>query len=240
MKILVTGGASGLGKAVTEKLAVLDGSHIFITYSSSDKNAGELEGKYKNVKAVKCNFSSENDLKNLVDLIQKEGIDILVNNAYSTKIDRNYFHKTNTDTFVSGFKQNVIPVIQITQAAINVFRKKKFGKIITVLSATLANKPPMGYSEYTANKAYLLSLSKSWAGENAAFNITSNCVSPAFMQTELTADTDERIVEEMQSNHPLKKLLTTGEVADVVAFLCNSSQQINGVNIPVNGAQNVF
>jgi 3-oxoacyl-[acyl-carrier protein] reductase len=240
MKILITGGASGLGKAITEKLAMRDGYKVFITYSSSAKNATELESKYKNVKAVKCDFSSSNDLKDLVDLIQKEGIDVLVNNAYSTKIDKNYFHKTGTDTFVNGFKQNILPVIQVTQAAINVFRKKKFGKVITILSATLVNKPPMGYSEYTASKAYLLSLSKSWAGENAAFNVTSNCISPSFMQTELTADTDERIVEEIQNNHPLKKLLTTSEVADVVAFLCNSSQQINGANIPVNAAQNVF
>ena len=240
MKILITGGASGLGRAITEKLAMLDGAEVFITYNSSAKDASELEGKYKNIKAVKCNFSNSSDVTELTYLIQKEGIDVLVNNAYSTKIDKNYFHKTGVDVFVNGFKQNILSVIQVTQAAINVFRKKKFGKIITVLSATLANKPPMGYSEYTANKAYLLSLSKSWAGENAAFNITSNCVSPAFMQTAITADTDERVVEEMQNNHPLKKLLTISEVADVVAFLCNSSQQINGVNIPVNAAQNVF
>jgi 3-oxoacyl-[acyl-carrier protein] reductase len=240
MKILITGGASGLGKAITEKLAMLNGAQVFITYNSSAKEAVELEGKYKNVKAVKCNFSNEGNIAEITILIEKEGIDVLVNNAYSTKIDKNYFHKTSLDTFVNGFKQNVLPVIHVTQAAINVFRKKKFGKIITVLSATLANKPPMGYSEYTASKAYILSLSKSWAAENAAFNVTSNCISPAYMQTELTSDTDERVVEEIQNNHPLKKILTTNEVADVVAFLCNSSQQINGVNIPVNAAQNVF
>jgi len=240
MKILVTGGASGLGKAITEKLASLEGAQVYVTYSASEKSAQELESRYKNVKAVKCNFSLESEIHSLIALIQKENIDVLVNNAHTTKIVKNHFHKLSLDVFANGFAGNVLPVIKITQAAIDVFRKKKFGKIITILSGTLANKPPMGYSEYTAGKAYLLSLSKSWAAENAAFNITSNCISPAFMQTELTSDTDERVVEEMQNKHPLKKLLTTTEVADVVAFLCDSTQQLNGVNIPVNAADNVI
>jgi 3-oxoacyl-[acyl-carrier protein] reductase len=240
MKILITGGASGLGAAILEKLAQQKDSQIIITYNTSAQKARELETKYKNIKAVKCNFSDKNDLTAISELLQKEEIDILVNNAHTTKIDKNHFHKLSAETFTAGFQNNILPVIQITQAAINTFRKKKYGKIITILSATIANKPPVGYSEYTASKAYLLSLSKSWANENAAFNITSNCVSPAFMQTELTSDTDERIIEEMQNKHPLKKLLSTNEVADVVAFLCNSTQQLNGVNIPVNSAENVI
>jgi 3-oxoacyl-[acyl-carrier protein] reductase len=240
MKILVTGGASGLGKAVTEKLAGLQDAQLFITYSASANQAKELEGQYKNVKVIKCNFSINSDIQELISLIQKENIDVLVNNAHTTKIEKNHFHKLSPDVFANGFASNILPVIKITQAAIDVFRKKKSGKIITILSGTLLNKPPMGYSEYTAGKAYLLSLSKSWAAENAAFNITSNCVSPAFMLTELTGDTDERIVEEMKNKHPLKKILTTTEVADVVAFLCNSTQQLNGVNIPVNAADNVI
>jgi len=240
MKILVTGGASGLGKALTERLAGLEGAHIYATYSASVDNAKELEGRYKNVKTVKCNFTIDGDIQVLINLIQKENIDVLVNNAHTTKIEKNHFHKLNLDVFASAFADNILPVIKITQAAIDVFRKKKFGKIITILSGTLMNKPPMGYSEYTAGKAYLLSLSKSWAAENAAFNITANCVSPAFMLTELTNDTDERIVEEMKNKHPLKKLLTTAEVADVVAFFCDSTQQLNGVNIPVNAADNVI
>jgi 3-oxoacyl-[acyl-carrier protein] reductase len=240
MKILITGGASGLGRSISETLAANNSFQVFVTFAKSADNAKELESGYKNVKAIKCDFSVSSDIETLVTFIQKEEIDILVNNAHATKIDKNHFHKLSAEVFTNGFVRNVLPVMQITQAAINVFRKKKFGKIITILSATLANKPPVGYSEYTAGKAYLLSLSKSWANENAAFNITSNCISPAFMQTELTHDTDERIIEEMQNKHPLKKLLDTKEVADVVAFLCNSSQQLNGINIPVNSAENVI
>ncbi len=143
------------------------------------------------------------------------------------------------DVFNDGFRENVLPVIQITQQAIKQFRKKKFGKIITILSSAIINKPPVGWSEYAANKAYLLSMSKSWATENAAFNITSNCISPSLMLTNLTSDMDERLVETYEQNHPLKKALSTSEVAETVAYLVGATQQINGTNLIINSGTDV-
>ena len=133
----------------------------------------------------------------------------------------------------------MVPTIKITQEAIKVFRKKKFGKIINILSTVVVNKPPIGMSEYAALKSYLFSLSKSWAAENATFNITSNSISPDFMQTKLTAYKDERLVELYAQAHPLKKILTPKEVADAVVFLVNCSQQINGINMVINSAQSI-
>ncbi|MFZ0035366.1 MAG: SDR family oxidoreductase, partial [Sedimentisphaerales bacterium] len=127
----------------------------------------------------------------------------------------------------------------ITQEAIKLFRKKKFGKIINILTSFLINKPPTGLSEYVAKKAYLLSLSKSWAVENADFNISSNCISPSFMQTELTSSMDERIVEQLIKVHPLKRLLRPEEVAESVLFFINSPQHVNGVNLVINAAQDI-
>ena len=132
-----------------------------------------------------------------------------------------------------------MPTISITQAAIGVFRKKKFGKIITILTSALTNTPPIGSSVYIANKAYLQQLTKVWANENIKFNITSNSVSPAFMLTKLTNSTDERIVEQITNNHPLKQLLTTDEVADSVIFLVNSTQQLNGIDLLINAGLNI-
>ena len=140
-----------------------------------------------------------------------------------TGFEQNYFHKLKADYFTDSFQRNVLPAIKITQTALVYFRKKKFGKIITVLSSYLINKPPIGLSEYTASKSYLLSLSKSWATENANFNISSNCISPSFMQTSLTSDTDERVVSEMITKHPLKTLLKVEEAAEAIAFFVNAS-----------------
>ena len=101
------------------------------------------------------------------------------------------------------------------------------------------NTPPIGLSEYVANKAYLLSMSKSWAHENSKYNVTSNSISPSFMMTPLNKFEDERLVENMTKAHPLKTLLKEEEVAEAVSFLINASQQINGINLPINAAENV-
>src|ERR1019366_7084787 len=125
------------------------------------------------------------------------------------------------------------------QEAIKTFRKKKFGKIINIISSALVNKPPIGWSEYVANKSYLLAMSKAWAAECIKFNITSNSISPSFMLTNLTSDTDERVIEQMKEEHPLKRLLTTDEVAEAVVFFTKSSQQINGTNLVINAGTEI-
>jgi len=238
MNILVTGGASGLGEAITRNLAQTESNKIYFTFCKSADKAKELENQFSNAKGIFCDFENEISLQTLLSQIEFLDIHALINNAF-TGLETNYFHKINPEYFSENFIKNVVPVIKITQQAILHFRKQKSGKIVTILSSYIINKPPMGLSEYVAAKNYLLSLSKSWAVENAKFNITSNAISPAFMQTQLTSDTDERIVEEMVKNHPLKKILSPSEVADSVQYLLNASSQINGINLIMNAAADI-
>jgi NAD(P)-dependent dehydrogenase (short-subunit alcohol dehydrogenase family) len=166
-------------------------------------------------------------------------LEALVNNAL-TGFLKKHFHKLDSEELLSSFRQNVLPVVLITQAALGTFRKQRFGKIITILSSALANKPPVGWSEYVANKAYLLAMSKAWAAEYAKFNITANCISPTFMPTPLNADMDSRLVEEMKKSYPLQELLQPEEVAQTVHFLLKSTQQINGVNLLMNQGADIL
>lgn len=235
MKILVTGGASGLGKAITELLAENKGNFIYFTYNASSEEAAEIEKNHPNTKAIHCNFNDDQSLIRLLGLPEEEGIEVLINNAFSG-LQTSYFHKTDPEFYAENFKRNILPVIKLTQKSILQFRKQKFGKIITVLSSYIINKPPLGLSEYVAEKNYLLSLSKSWAVENNKFNITANCISPSFMLTALTNGADERVVEELVNAHPLKKLLTPCEAALAVQYLVNASQHVNGTNMILNAA----
>ncbi|MCC6370771.1 MAG: SDR family oxidoreductase [Bacteroidia bacterium] len=240
MIILITGGASGLGESITEKLCADKLNTVYFTYHKSQAAAKNLEERFANAKSISCNFEDTEQMNALLALMDEIHPEVLINNAFAGNIGRQHFHKDGSARFEDDFAKNILPVIKITQKAIGIFRKKKFGKIITILSAALVNKPPIGWSEYVAGKAYLHSLSKSWATENAAFNITSNCVSPSFMQTTLTSDTDERLVEAMIQAHPLKKLLTGQEVADAVNYLVNASQQVNGTNLILNAASDII
>jgi NAD(P)-dependent dehydrogenase (short-subunit alcohol dehydrogenase family) len=239
MNILITGGASGLGTAITRMLAKDSGNAVYFTYNNSSAAAEQLEQEYKNTTAFKCNFKNTAELNDLINKITGLKIDVLINNAYSGNPIKTYFHKMTEEDFRSEFMFNTMPVIQLTQACITSFRKNKSGKIITILTSYLLNTPPIGASGYVANKAYLASLVKSWATENIKFNITSNSVSPSFMQTGLATDVDERIIEQMIESHPLKKLLTVEETAEAVAFLVHAPVQVNGTDIIINAGTNV-
>ncbi|MNX50464.1 3-oxoacyl-[acyl-carrier-protein] reductase FabG [compost metagenome] len=239
MNILVTGGASGLGEAITRILARDSDNTVYFTYSNSAANAQKIEFEFSNTVSVKCDFKNSSEVQSLVNKIDDLKLDVLINNAYCGSPITTYFHKIPEDTFSSEFMFNIMPTILITQAVINSFRKKKKGKVITILTSFLLNTPPLGASSYVANKAYLGSLVKSWATENAKFNISSNAISPSFMQTNLTSDVDERIIEQIVNDHPLKKILTVEEVAESVLFLTNASSQINGVDIVLNAGTNI-
>ncbi len=238
MNILITGGASGLGAAITRVLASDSANKIYFTYFRSSDKAKKLGSEFPNTQAICCNFLEEADLQALITQIDSMDLDVLINNALCG-LTQAHFHKQSPDTFTNSYKSNVLPTLLITQKAILKFRKKKFGKIITILTSYLL-KPPIGMSEYIANKAYLASMSKSWAIENAKFNISSNCVSPSMLRTDLTKDIDERIIDELIKKHPLKKLLAPEEVASEVLALVNSSQHINGTNRIINAAEDVI
>lgn len=239
MNILITGGASGLGESITRILSKDPKNTIYLTYSNSELNAKKIELDFSNVFSIKCNFKNLSEVTVLVNKIDNLNIDVLINNAFTGNAIKTHFHKIPNEDFTLDFINNIVPTIRITQAVIACFRKKKRGKLITVLTSFLTNTPPLGASCYVANKAYLMSLVKSWANENIKFNITSNSVSPSFMQTKLTSNVDDRIIEQMTSNHPLKKLLSVEEVAESVLFLTKASSQINGVDILINSGINI-
>lgn len=233
MNILITGGASGLGEAIVKKLASGEGSKIWFTWSRSAEKAAALSNSLKNTEGIHCDFKDAASIDALVDRIGTIAPDVLINNAW-LPFEKKHFHKLEPARFVDSFQLNIVPLLRITAESIRGFRERKFGKIINIATTALLNKPPIGWSDYVACKAYLVAMSKSWATENARFNITSNCISPAFMQTDFTSDTDERIVEEMQKSHPLKTLLQPAEVADAVDWFVRCSQQVNGTNFIIN------
>lgn len=234
MNILITGGASGLGKAITLLLAGNETYKVYFTYNSSSENAKEIEKQFQNSKALQCDFKDEKQVDELLKIISQLDLDVLINNAFCGIYEMNHFHKTNPDSYKLDFENNILPVIKIAQSVIKIFRKKKKGKIITILTSYLSNMPPLGVSVYVAGKAYLKQLSKVWAIENIKYNITSNSISPSFMETELNNKVDQRLIEQLKLQHPLKKLLTPEEVANTIACMINSSDHMNGVDIVLN------
>jgi NAD(P)-dependent dehydrogenase (short-subunit alcohol dehydrogenase family) len=231
MRILITGGASGLGAAITERLAAHSNWHVDFTYHGSKDAAELLSRRFANATAIHCDFADPDSRRALTSRIESCDLDVLIHNA-TTGLAVERFRKLAPADFHAGFVTDVIPVIELTQAALKVFRKRKAGKIVTILSSFILNRPPLGLSEYVARKAYLRSLAKSWAVEH--HYVTSVCISPSMMRTRLLAEQDERLLETLESQHPLKKFITPETVAETVEFVVTGSPHLNGANIVLN------
>jgi len=239
VKFLVTGGASGLGKSIVEKLTSNKDSTVYFTYCKSQQTAIELEEKFENTRAYFCDFEELSSFNALLLELESLDIDVLVNNALP-KITIKHCYRTSRDEIEKSFCLNVVPTIELTKTVFRKFRKQKSGKIITILTSYLVNRPPIGLSEYVANKAYLLSMARSWAVEGVRNNITSNCISPSMMETSLIDSIDERQVEAFLEEQPGKRFVSTHEVAAAVEYFSLSGSHVNGVNMPMNGGVDVI
>ncbi|MFA7034211.1 MAG: SDR family oxidoreductase [Bacteroidales bacterium] len=202
--ILITGGASGLGREITLQLLKTDAYRVYFTYSSSKVEAQKIEDLFPNAHAVKCDFTDREEISSLIWEMKEINPNILINNAYCGKFIQNYFHKSDIGMYADSFMLNVIPLLSITKEAVLLFRAKKSGQIITILTEALLNDPIIGASEYMANKAYVEAMCKSWGKENAKYNISSDVIYPSFMKTHFTQDVDERL---------MAKISTTKETA---------------------------
>lgn len=223
---------------MTRRFASAGDCKVYFTFKKSSEQAVQIEQEFSCAEGIACDFTDPQSLDHLLGLMGAMNLDVLVNNALMGMRTK-HFHQSDPAGFLASFSDNVMPTLRITQQAINEFRKKKCGRIITVLTSYLTNRPPVGLSEYVANKAYLLSLSRSWSVENARYNITSNCVSPSMMKTPMIGHLDERQIEDASNSNPLRRLVTPEEVADAVFFFAKASQQINGVNLLINGGVDV-
>ena len=239
MRVLITGGASGLGYAITKQL-LSSGNFVYFTYLSSKEKAAELQTQFPGqCLGLECDFKSSESIDSFIAAISEWNLEALVNNALPP-MQIQQFQKTAIQDFEDSFSSTVLPVLAITQACLTQFRKNRAGRVINILTSYLVNRPPLGLSAYTANKAYLLTISKALLAENAKFGISINNISPSMMLTNLVNDIDERVLEMAAESNLMGRLIRVDEVAQSVEFLLKSTPHINGVNLILNGGEDVL
>jgi len=235
---IITGATRGIGKGIAIAFAK-QGAHVAFTYSSSVAAATELEAELKafgvNAKGYQSNAANFDAAQELAKNVLEEfgSIDVLVNNAGITK--DNLLMRISEDDFDKVIEVNLKSVFNLTKAVIRPMMKQRSGSIIN-MSSVVGLKGNAGQSNYAASKAGIVGFSKSVALELGSRNIRSNVVAPGFIETEMTAKLDEKVVEGWRNEIPLKRGGTPEDIANACVFLASDmSAYITGQTLSVDG-----
>lgn len=228
---LVTGGARGIGEAVVKKLAK-EGAKVVISCDMSEKNYSE-----QNIKHEVLNVTDREAVKNLVAKLKEEygNIDVLVNNAGITKDA--LLNKMTEEQWDLVVDVNLKGVFNVTQAVAPVMIENNKGSIIT-LSSVVGLYGNVGQTNYAATKGGVITMSQTWAKEltRKGAKIRSNCIAPGFIETPMTENLPEKVLEMMRGKTPLGRLGRADDIANAVLFLASDeSEFITGQTIAVTG-----
>ena len=234
---LVTGGAQGIGKTISEEL-VRNGAHVVlgdVNLEGAQATAEAINYSGGSGSAVKIDVSNPAEVKQVFDSIMKDKkpVDILINNAGITR-DGLMIRMKELD-WDSVLNINLKGTFLCSQQAAKQMMKQKSGAIVNIASivGVMGN---FGQANYSASKAGVIGLTKTLAREVASRGIRVNAVAPGFIDTEMTQVLDESVRQKLIEQIPLAKLGLPEDVARCVAFLVSDrSSYITGQVINVNG-----
>jgi len=236
--VIITGASRGIGRGIALVLAS-HGANIAFTYSQSVDSANQLVSEITDLgvvcKAYKSNAASFNESQELVDDILKDfkSFDVLINNAGITK--DNLLLRMSENDFDEVIEVNLKSVFNMVKATQKIFLKKRSGSIINI-SSIVGIKGNAGQSNYAASKAGIIGFSKSIALELGSRSIRSNVVAPGFIETEMTGELSQDIVNNWIQGIPLKRGGKPEDVANLCLFLSSDlSTFITGQVINVDG-----
>ena len=229
---IVTGGARGIGRAVAIQLAK-GGAKVIINYRSSEAAAVQLAAELGGT-AVQADVSTEGGATALVEAANAFGsIDVLVNNAGITADSLSM--RMSDDQWDDVLRVNAGGTFRMIRAVLPIMARQRSGSIVNLSSVT-AIRGNVGQANYSASKAAIHGMTRSIAKEMARRNVRVNAVAPGFVETDMTAQLSDRILEAARSEIPLRRLGLPQEIADVVCFLCGpGSSYITGQVFVVDG-----
>lgn len=215
-KVLVTGGATGIGKACA-LLFEKEGYDVYITYNRTEPDY--------DVKKIKCDLKNTDKIKTLFD--NEHGFDILVNNAGISLIKM--INDVTDSDYEAVTAVNERAVYFMCKYALKDMINKKSGAIVNI-SSMWGQCGASCETLYSMTKAGIIGLTKALAQEVAPSGITVNCVAPGIINTRMNDMFSE---DELKDEVPLGRLGTPNEVAKAVLFFAENpyvTGQVLGVN----------
>ncbi len=240
---IVTGGATGLGRAIALGFAQR-GAHVAFNYvEMPGRDIGAqavltetaLRAFGVQVLCAPCDVRSRDAVHQFVATVQAElgGVHFLVNNA-GVAHDGALWRLTE-DAWREVFDTNVHGAVNCLHAVAPYFRSQRYGKVVSIASNQVFT-PGFGVSNYAASKAALVGLTRAAAVDLGPSNVNVNAVAPGFVRTEMVARLPRDVLDRAEKQAALGRMADPEDVAHVVLFLCSDeARHVTGQVIVVDG-----
>jgi 2-keto-3-deoxy-L-fuconate dehydrogenase len=242
---IITGGGSGIGKAVAELFASREAIvHIIeLNNAAAEEIVNVIHQKGQQAFSWACNVADQQQVKQTIEKIAAKsgGVDILVNSAGIAHIGK--IENTSEVDFDKIFQVNVKGVYNTMQAAVGEMKKKGGGVILNVASVASNVGIPDRFA-YSMSKGAVLTMTLSVAKDYIKDNIRCNCISPARVHTAFVdgflkanyPGKEEEMFDKLSKTQPIGRMGRPDEVAALVLYLCSDeSSFVTGCDYPIDG-----
>ena len=234
---VITGAASGIGRATAETLAQA-GAHVLlgdIAEDGGEQSAAAIRAKGQGADFFRLDVTDLDSIEAFKRSAYacRGHVDIVANVAGWGKIEP--FVKNSPDFWRKVIDLNLFGPIAVARAFLDAMIERKAGKIVTV-SSDAGRVGSLGESVYSGAKGGAIAFTKSLAREMARFNINVNCVCPGPTDTPLLAMVPEKHREAFVRVTPMGRLAKPSEIADAVLFFASSRADfVTGQTLSVSG-----
>jgi len=242
---IVTGGSSGIGKAISLKFAA-QGAQVHVlelNIENSETLLSEVENNSGGITIHQCNVANSNEVKKVVDKIisEEKKIDILVNNAGIAHVGN--IENTSEEDLDRLYQVNIKGIYNCMSACIPIMKLNSAGVILNM--ASIASS--VGISDrfaYSMTKGAVLTMTYSVAKDYVNDGIRCNCISPARVHTPFVdgfikknyPEKEKEMFEALSKTQPIGRMGMPEEIANLALFLCSDEAGfITGTDYPIDG-----
>jgi NAD(P)-dependent dehydrogenase (short-subunit alcohol dehydrogenase family) len=239
---IVTGGGSGIGLAITEKM--IQNNIYTIIVGRDEKKLSSAQQKLGDLcEAMTCDLSDLSSIPQLINnIIAKHGrLDILVNNAGINM--KKEFTEVTDEEFQKILLTNVTAVFILSREVVKCMLEKQIkGSIINISSMASQYGIPKVIA-YTASKSAIEGMTRAMAVDLSPKGIRVNCIAPGFIATDMSAkalNNDPERKNKVLSRTPMGQLGEPADIGDAAVFLASdAAKYITGVILPVDGGNSI-